>query len=221
MKEKVLVVDLDNCLFLDEKTRKGSEEVKDEAWFEVFGECDRKNLEPVLDKIKTELSGGKGDRKDIISKVCEIFNLPETEEDIGRRCKVFSEIVQKGILKIGVSRDNKKALGLISKKIPIYVNTATPKDQAREILKDLEILKFFKDIYGRPETKMENMNLIIEREKINPEECLYIDDQESGFLIAQEIGCNFKGMHTAKNIKWRIKNNLTFPVIYSLLEIVK
>lgn len=221
MKEKVLVVDLDNCLFLDEKTRKGSEEVKDEAWLKVFGECDRKNLELVLDEIKTELSGGKGDRKDITLKVCEIFNLPKTEEDIGRRCRFFSETVKKGILKIGVSRDNKKALGLISKKIPVYVNTATPKDQAREILKDLDILKFFKDIYGRPETKMENMNLIIKREKINPKECLYIDDQEGGYLIAQEIGCGFKGMYTAKNIKWHIKNKLTFSVIYSLLEIVK
>ncbi|MDD4937790.1 MAG: HAD hydrolase-like protein [Candidatus Shapirobacteria bacterium] len=220
MKEKVLVVDLDNCLFLDEKTRKGSEEVKDEAWFDVFSECDRKKLELVLDKIETELAGGKGDRKDIVLKVCKFFDLPETEKDIEKRCKFFSEIVKKGILKIGVSNDNKKALDLISKKIPIYVNTATPKDQAKDILRDLDILKFFKDIYGRPETKMENMRLIVEREKIKSEECLYVDDQESGCLIAKKIGCNFIGMQTNRNSKWN-NNIVSFPIIYSLLEIVK
>ena len=220
MKEKVLIIDLDNCLFLDEKTRKGSEEIKDEAWFEVFGECDRKILKPVLDKAKTELAGGKGDRKDIVLKVCKTFNLAKTEDDTKKRCNFFSEIVKEGILKIGVSNDNKKALDLISKKIPIYVNTATPKDQAIEILKDLDILKFFKDIYGRPETKMENMRLIVEREKIKPEECLYIDDQESGCLIAKEIGCNFFGMQTNRNTKWD-SNSVSFPIIYSLLEIVK
>lgn len=220
MKEKVLIIDLDNCLFLDEKTRKGSEEIKDDAWFKVFPECERKTLKLLLKQIKMEISAGKGDRKDIVLFLLKKINLDDSNEEINRRCDFFGEIVKKGILKIGVSKNNKKALELISKEIPIYANTATPKIQAKEILNDLSLLKFFKGVYGRPRTKLENMGLIIEREKLKPKECLYIDDQESGFLIAQEVGCNFVGMYTNKNTKWYNKNKLPFSIVYSLMDVV-
>lgn len=221
MEEKVLIIDLDNCLFLDEKTRKGSEEIKDDAWFNVFPEYEIKTLKILLEQIKMEVSGGKGDRKDIVLFLLKKNNLDNSDEEINRRCNLFGKIVKQGILKIGVSKNNIKALELIFKKIPIYANTATPEIQAKEILNDLNLLKFFKGVYGRPKTKLENMRLIIEKERIKPKECLYVDDQESGYLIAREVGCNFMGMHTSKNVKWHININLSFSIIYSLLEIVK
>lgn len=221
MECKVLIIDLDNCLFLDEKSRTGSEEVKDEAWFKVFPECERNKLKLVLDLIKQEVVGGKGDRRDIVFRLCDKFRLANSEENIDSHCNLFGKIVKDSILKIGVSCNNSKALELISKEIPIYANTATPKDQAKEILKELNLLKFFKGIYGRPKTKMENIKLILEKEKVDAKECLFVDDQERGWQISKEIRCNFMGMHTYRNVLWHDKSKLTFPIIYSLLEIVE
>jgi FMN phosphatase YigB (HAD superfamily) len=220
MKTKLLILDLDNCLFLDSKTRKGSEEVKDEAWFKVFSEFNRSLLISILDQAKKDISNGKGDRKDIINSVLSGFGLGNSKKELLSRYRLFNKIVKEGTIKIGISSDNAKALELI--KIPIYANTASPKNQAEKILRDLNVLKFFKGVYGRPKTKRENMDLIFKNENLYPVDVLYIGDQESDFSLANEAGCKFIGMHTLRNTNWTKNiNELTFPIIYSLLEIVK
>ena len=90
---KVLVLDFDNCIVLDEKIGTGSEEVKDEAWFTVFPEYSRVELEPVLEQAKKDIAGGKGDRKDIVERVSKHFNVAEEkipQEIITRDKKIIN-----------------------------------------------------------------------------------------------------------------------------------
>jgi HAD superfamily hydrolase (TIGR01549 family) len=220
-KVKIIILDFDNCIILNPKTKKGSEEVKDEAWFKIFPEYDPKKLETVVKEAQKQIAGGKGDRKDVARLICEHFGVPKEKipDEIKRSCESFNTIVQKGILEIGVSSDNRRAIGTLSKKMPVYINTATPKEQSLESLAALK-LSGFTDVYGRPGNKVENLKAIINREKINPSEVLYAGDAESDWQAAQEVGCQFVGISTARNTAWHNQSQ-KFPVVNSLSEILE
>ena len=218
-KIRVLVLDFDNCIILDEKTRTGSEEIKDEAWFNVFPEIERVELEPVLEKIKKEIAGGKGDRRDIALRVCNHFNISTAIFGIELRCMAFNEFVQNGIKKIGVSERTREAISALSKKIPLYINSATPASAVMESIKALDFQTYFRGVYGHPETKVENLRNIVELEGIAASELLFVGDQESDLVAAVKVDCQFVGMHTARNKTW---HNIPhpFPLIFSLAELI-
>lgn len=220
MTVKVIVFDFDNCIVLDEQTRKGSEEVKDRAWFDVFSEYDAKELDTVVEQTKKDIAGGKGDRNDIAARVLKHFGFPEQEipQEVARRCRRFDEIIQEGIKKISISSATRDSIAELSKNFPLYINTATPREAALESLKALGIAESFKGIYGRPGTKLGNLRDIIAAESIHPDEMLLIDDQESGWKAAKEVGCQFVGMQTARNKPWN-ENPQPFPIIKSFKEI--
>lgn len=222
MSIKVVAFNFDNCLVLDYNTREGSEELKDRAWFVVFPDYKRKILEPVIEEVKRSITGGKGDRRDIVKRVLKHFNFPEDKIpcEITRRCEMFNEFVQKGIKQVNISPEVRVALSELSDHLPLYVNTATPREAVLESLKALKIAKFFKGVYGRPGTKADNLRQILAVEAIQAEELLFVDDQPSGWKIAQEIGCSFVGMHTARNNLWH-NHPQPFPIIRSLIELVK
>jgi FMN phosphatase YigB (HAD superfamily) len=216
-KTKVLVLDFDNTIFLDPTTRKGSEEIKDEAWYKVFPQYDRRELEALIEEVKRSIVGGKGDRRDIALAVCRRYHLPASDAD--KYSAKFNEIVQEGIMKVGVSKDAREALAELSGVLPVYINTATPQQPSIESLTALGIIKFFKGIYGRPGTKAGNIKDIIEREGIQPEEITLVDDSPSSYRISQEVGCRFIGMHTARVVEWH-KRKQPFPIVHSLKEVI-
>jgi len=210
----VLVLDMDNCLILDLKKRTGPEEVKDEAWVLVFGEFPADEVRHKVEAVKREIAGGKGDRWDIARRVGLFFGCGE---DVERRVARFGERVRSESLKIGVPIEHRKVLK--ETEIPIFINTSTPKEEAVSILEDLGVRKYFKGVHGRPETKVEGLRLILGECLVEPEEMLFVGDQESDWLAAREVGCQFVGMQTAKNKKWHEAKGREFPLIYSLAEL--
>ena len=219
---KAIALDFDNCIALNYETRMGSEEIKDEAWFKIFPEYDRGALEPVLEKVKKEIAGGKGDRKDIVKRVCEHFGISETkiQDEVIKRCDGFNRVVQEGIARLGISPQTAEDLATLSKKIPLFVNTATPREGALESLDALGVRHYFKEVYGRPGTKINNLKDIISSEAIAPYELLFVDDQESGYNAAREVYCSFVGIHTARNKAWHDVMKLPFPLIFYLRELL-
>ncbi|OHB10903.1 MAG: hypothetical protein A3G05_02165 [Candidatus Zambryskibacteria bacterium RIFCSPLOWO2_12_FULL_45_14] len=217
---KVLILDFDNCLILDQKTREGSEELKDKAWFEVFSEYDPDILKSMIETAKKEFVGGKGDRNGLIISLCRRFGIEDSKikEESIKRLSHFDEIMQRGIKEIGISKEVRDFLSTFSSKISIYLNTATPVENASRSLDLLGIREFFKGIYGRPGTKLDNMKAILASEPVNPDEILFVDDQEDSRQIAKELGCKFVGIHTARNKVWH-ENPQPFPIIRSIEEL--
>ena len=221
-KTKTIVLDFDNCIALDADTRIGSEEIKDEAWFAVYPEYERYILEPLLENAKKKVAGGKGDRKDIVAELGRHFGVSEASiaQEIIKRCDKFNQVVQNGIKTINISARTRNALSELSARLPLYINTATPRENALESLDALGLTLYFKEVYGRPGTKVQNMLSVISAESIKPDELLFVDDQQSGYLAAHEAGCNFIGIHTAKNKTWH-QGTHPFPIIYFLDELLK
>lgn len=216
-KIRTLVLDFDNCIVLDENGE-GSEEVKDRAWFEVFPEIGRAQLLPVLEEIKHEIAGGKGDRKDIIERVLARFAPASLNpEEVAQRSDCFSRIVQEGIAHISISTPTRETLALLSRRFPLYINTATPRDAADESISALGLHSYFKAVFGRPGTKAENLRFIIHAEKIPPQGLLFVDDQQSGWEVAQEVGCRFIGIRTKRNTFWTTLQ--LFPILSEFSEL--
>ena len=218
---KAIVFDFDNTLILDEKTRRGSEELKDEAWPKVFSEYGSDLIVFHYERAKKKTIGGKADRKDVFEEICRNLGIPEAEipAEIVRRSAHFNRLLQEGIKKIGISPQAREALVNLSQRMPLYINTATPVEYLLESLNLLGLVYVFKAVYGRPGTKLENMRAIISAESVSSGEILFVDDQEASWAISQEIGCRFVGMHTARNA-WR-KESQPFPVVRSIEELLR
>ncbi|OGG48349.1 hypothetical protein A3D66_02185 [Candidatus Kaiserbacteria bacterium RIFCSPHIGHO2_02_FULL_50_9] len=218
---KVLILDFDNCVALDERTGKGSEEIKDEAWFPVFPEYERGALHVVLEESKKKVVGGKGDRADIAKDVLIHFGFTGADiaDEVIKRCTRFNEVIQEGIKNISLSQGWKEALAELQKRIPLYLNTATPRETVLESLHALGVASFFKAVYGRPGTKVENINKICAAEGVLPQKILFVDDQMGGWEAAKETNVQFVGMHTARNTLWH-NTPQPFPIIHSLKELV-
>ncbi|HBL52306.1 MAG: hypothetical protein A3D24_04315 [Candidatus Blackburnbacteria bacterium RIFCSPHIGHO2_02_FULL_39_13] len=218
---KALGLDFDNCLILDPSTRKGSEEIKDQAWFEVFPEYDPAQLKKIIKQVQKEISGGKGDRADVIREICKAFKVPDEQipREVEKRSEDFNRIVLDGILNVDISEDNRRALAELSKKLSICVITATPTDKSLQSLEALKILGFITNVYGRPQNKEENLRMAIQDLSVLPEELLYVGDQPSDLEAAKKVGCKFVGMNTFRNTAWH-DGNLPFPIIFSLLELL-
>jgi len=216
---KAIAFDLDNCIILDEKTGTGSEELKDEAWFEVFKEYDRPILSNALEISKNRIAGGKGDRADVVMDILTHFGIAtsDAQKQINSRCTVFNDFVQRGMQKIKISATTRECLSSLALSIPLYVNTATPKENALQSIRLLGIEAYFKDILGRPKTKVENLQAIINTEHIASHELLFIDDQKSGWTAAQETGVRFVGITTKRNTAWNA--GTPFPLIRSIAEL--
>lgn len=215
---KVIVLDADNCIFLNEETREGSEEIKDRAWFELFSEYDQKKLNEVIENAKHDIAGGRGDRNDIARRVLEHFGFTTSQvaDEVIKRCELFDVIVQRQIVSIPIRKEVYEVLKKLSGHFALYLNTATPRDS---ILKTLDILNLniFKGVYGRPGTKVENLRAIINSEAIQPEKMLFVGDMQSDCNAAQDVGCRFVGIHTKRNWPWGEAQS--FPIISSLTEL--
>jgi phosphoglycolate phosphatase-like HAD superfamily hydrolase len=218
---RVVVLDMDNCLIIEQETRTGPEEIKDGAWKIIFDDFPEADLTEVIEKVKREIAGGKGDRWDIVRKVLAVFSGGKkvSEEMVRERVDRFGRMVREGSLKIGVPEEHRKMLRKWQEGgFRLAINTATPRSEAAEILEGLGVLGYFRSVHGRPETKVDGLRAILNEETAKPKEVVFVGDQDGDWLAAKEIGCWFVGMLTRRNSKWD-NDEEEFSKIKSLAEL--
>ncbi len=212
---KALVVDFDGVI-----VRK-SEFFKQEAWTIVFSAYGDSYL-PHLKKAEEKFGGGRGgDRFDILRETYR--SLGEPEEKLSRLvekgAQIFDEYVQKKISEAGADSEVVQELEKISKRVPIYVNSATPVDALKRTILNLGISRLFRGVLGRPNSKIENFRSAAAAEKCSPGEILFIGDSDSDAKVAAEFGCKFIGYANEWN-RW-MGTDKSFPVIISFAELEK
>lgn len=198
---KVVILDFDNTLILDEASGVGSEEKKHDAWYGVFPEIPADTLSTRLDELQRKIVGGKGDRMDIIRALCADVGAPEDGAEYARRNESFNAKVQEGVLEIGMSTEKREVLRALAGRYKLYLNSATLLPALRESLDALGIGDVFIGIYGRPGTKESNLREIIAHAQVNPQDVLCVDDQPKAYEIARAVGCQFIGMRTSA-VQW-------------------
>jgi len=100
-----------------------------------------------------------------------------------------------------------------TRKYPVYLASVTPAEELGLILERLQLLHWFRDVYGCPPwTKPDAIRDILKREEIKPEEALLIGDSAGDQRAAKVSGVNF----IARNSGLDFEDPL--PVIFSDLN---
>jgi phosphoglycolate phosphatase-like HAD superfamily hydrolase len=160
----------------------------------------------------------KGNRYDVLNRVFERLGKDEKEipELVKKHAKRFNDIVQAGIRAMGIKDADKEALLTLKDKYALYINTGTVENAMKDTLRFFGIDKCFKDIFGQPGSKTDNLKKVLEKGSIVPEEMIFIGDSDWDYEAAKEVGCSFIGRANY----WNDWKNEPFPLIVSLQEIL-
>ena len=83
------------------------------------------------------------------------------------------------------------------------INSATPTDEIKEIIKRRGLAKYFTTIVGSPATKIDNLNYLMKLQNKSAKECLFFGDAKTDLDAAKECGVDFIGI--GESIKKIIK----------------
>jgi len=78
--------------------------------------------------------------------------------------------------------------------------TATPTEEINEILKSLNILHFFYEVYGAPNTKSDTIKQVLKNLKIMPKNAIMLGDSNSDYQAAKDNNVLFLLRCTKVNI---------------------
>lgn len=118
------------------------------------------------------------------------------EEDIQILGERFANLVKDKVI---ASEYILGAYGFIEnngKKIDQFICTGTPESEIVEIATARGITSYFKGIYGSPKIKTTIINEIIEKTKVNRDECLFFGDAMTDYHAANECQIPFIGVRS-------------------------
>lgn len=188
---KVIIFDFDGVLV-------DSNRIKHDAWHDVFGD-----LNPSEKKIALGVYYGVYGltRRIILENVFKALGRPESQlqDFVEVRSAKYNFITQTGILESGLVAGAKELLEKYCQKYALYINSSTPTDALDETIDNLGIRKYFKEIYGRPETKESALEKIFALEGINGNAAVFVGDAEFDRKAAYAFGCFFIGIRNDFN----------------------
>jgi len=123
----------------------------------------------------------------------EYLNQPINEEQVEEIAQKFSDLVVEKVIKSDWVKGAKELLEKYYKKIDMYVISGTPEMELKKIVKERNMHKYFKDVYGSPITKPEHAKNIISEHGYDPKKVLYIGDSLSDYRNAMEAKIPFLG----------------------------
>jgi phosphoglycolate phosphatase-like HAD superfamily hydrolase len=84
-------------------------------------------------------------------------------------------------------------LAELSESVPVFLASATPEPELKEVVKRRKANHYFREILGSPTAKAENLRIILERSRLSPDSIVLVGDSKSDEDAATEAGCNFVG----------------------------
>ena len=109
-----------------------------------------------------------------------------------------------------------------NKNYNLFISSATPETELRNIILHKKINKYFLDIYGSPKNKAQHINKIIKNYDLDKKEILFVGDSRNDFFSAKKCDLKFVGLinkyEKFNQFKYRIKNIFDLVDIISLIN---
>lgn len=120
----------------------------------------------------------------------------ETATALGERlCDEFSVLVQQRLTEAHEVAGAAAMLAhLAARGLPCCVNSATPAEPLERIVHARGWHGHFRQVFGAPGTKVENLWLAARTLNLRPEEVLHVGDGDNDRKAASEFGCPFIGV---------------------------
>jgi len=214
MKENLIVGVLD----FDDVVVRGSEDLKDQAWVDIFPETEHLEIQR---RWQSHFANGEGNRFDILrATLKEIYGEDSgVEQIVLEKATAFDVCVQQGILKIGLTKDDREALGWLQERYKLFLNSATPQKAIEESVEKLGIKDLFTGVFGHSSqtSKIDNLKKAASLSNTQPRQMFFIGDSGGDLNAAESFGCHFIGFATKRN-GWK-ENRSDLLLIENLAEL--
>jgi len=114
----------------------------------------------------------------------------ENEHRLGER---FSELVVDEVVRCPFVPGARELLQRLSGELPLFVASATPEEEVRQIVSLRGIEALFQAVYGTPATKGEILRRILDERDLDRDEVVMVGDASSDLKGAREAGVRFVG----------------------------
>ena len=176
----VFVFDFDGTLI-------HSNNIKRDNFFLVCSKYEKRK-----DYLNNLLSSSKNyDRYKIFEKFCDFHKLNVNHQNLAREYTTLCKQKIKNCAKRKGSQELLLQLFLGQNKV--FINSATPEEELQDVVR--LIFDFnFDGIFGRPNSKVQNLKKILDLTKSKPNKVIMIGDGLDDFEAANEVGCKFIGI---------------------------
>lgn len=114
------------------------------------------------------------------------------EKNIFRRlCDEFSFLVKEEVINAPFVAGAREFLDKFYRQYGIYIISATPREEIKEIIAARKMSGYFQGIFGAPQKKPVAVKKIILKDKLGRNEAVYIGDALSDYQAAVANGINF------------------------------
>lgn len=176
-----------------------SVDVKTDAFEELF-KAYPKELKEILQFHKE--NGGMS-RFDKFKHIYEnILKKELTKEKFKELCGSFHKLVVDKVAEAPFVNGARELLNFCEYKYPMYIVSGTPLDEINEIVQRKGLAKYFKQVYGSPDSKAKSIRTIIKENDCNPKETLFIGDSKNDYQAACETGVLFMARIIDEEQEW-------------------
>ena len=145
------------------------------------------------------------------------------EKVVSEWLKKYSDLTIENVCKCNEIIGALDFINYFQKIMPVYLISATPLDDLNIIIDERGYRNLFKKIYGSPLKKQDALKEIINSERINHTEIIYIGDSQSDFVAANEVNISFYAFNSGRKfedlisynnfetLKQKISDNYHFP----------
>jgi HAD superfamily hydrolase (TIGR01549 family) len=178
-----------------------SVDIKTEAFKKLFSFAPL-HLSKILQYHQQNSGVSRFDKFRYIHK--HILHEPLSPERFSELSERFSSLVIGAVVAAHSVNGAEEFLEKWYRKLPLFIVSATPEKELREIVRMRGISRYFRGIYGSPCRKEEHIRALIREYKADPGEVVYVGDATNDLNAARNAGIRFIG-----RIRPGIKNPFT------------
>jgi HAD superfamily hydrolase (TIGR01549 family) len=114
-------------------------------------------------------------------------------QEFSRLSDEYHRLVIGGVLAAPYVTGAREFMQRFSSRVPLYVVSASPEEELRDIISQREMTQYFQGIYGAPRRKVDCIRSILEREGRESSRVLFVGDALNDYRAAREAGVPFAG----------------------------
>jgi len=206
MKIKCIIFDFDGVI-------KDSVDIKTKAFAEIFSKYGTSIVDKVLEHHN--LNGGVSRFEKIKHYYKQYLKINLTKPQIEEIANTFSEIVLNKVVEAPFISGAKSFIKDNHNRYNMFISTGTPTNEIHQIIETNKINHYFIGVFGSPESKIDHLDLIINKWKLKKEEMIFIGDSITDKNASQHFGIEF--IAVSNNIDGELINEKN--QIINLLEL--
>ena len=205
---KAIIFDFDGVII-------ESVNIKTEAFAEIYRSHGPKVVERVVEHHMA--NGGMSRFEKFRLYHREFLDIELSDNELSEITNQFSHMVIQKVIKAPYVKGAIEFIDSNYKLFDFFISSATPKNELIEIVEKRRILRYFREIFGSPESKSKQIRKILKKYKYEAIDLVFIGDATNDKEAASENNINFI---------WRFTDNVNIltdnhPYIFDLTSLEK